>query len=158
PTLALSADSASYSLDSVATIDNTTNLNGGDDVNAWQIDWGDGDSGYFTGNPSSFTHDYTTPGSFSPTATAFTDDGSYSNSFGVNITDAATFSLSAPFSLPDNQTYFLTETFADPGSSQQEASWQIFWGDGKEDEYNTAPNYLDTFPHIYATHGVMAVT
>ena len=64
---------------------------GADPISAWHIDWGDGTIDDVAGNPPSSPHPYSAVGSYTITATATDDDGTFSavNSVAVSVSDVA---------------------------------------------------------------------
>lgn len=50
---------------------------GVDTISSWKVNWGDGTTTTYTGNPTSVTHQYVTAGTYSIAPTATDEDGTY---------------------------------------------------------------------------------
>lgn len=118
PTLTISgADTVNEG--SVYTLSLSATDPGADTISGWSINWGHGSPQAVTGNPSSVTHTYSDgPASYTITATATDEDGTYSaNSKSVtvnNVTPTVTVT-NATVTVNEGQTAANSGTYADPG-------------------------------------------
>src|SRR5262249_60190336 len=99
PTLTLSGASAVNEA-STYTLNLAVSDPGQDAIASWTITWGDGSVQTVAGNPGSVSHTYANgPRTYTITATAGDEDGTYNagNSLNVTVTNVATTaSISAP--------------------------------------------------------------
>src|SRR5262249_4123326 len=107
-----------------------------DTIGSWMITWGDGSVQTVTGNPASVPHTYTDgPNTYTITATAGDDDGSYAagNTVRVAVNAVApSLSLSGATSVAEGSPYTLNiaATYANDPDSDTISGWTITWGDG----------------------------
>jgi hypothetical protein len=93
PSLSLSSTSQSVVKGQLFALDLAAIDPGVDTISSWTIDWGDGNSELFTGNPSNVTHTYASVGNFVITGSATDEDGSYIVSLGVSVDVLPTVSI-----------------------------------------------------------------
>ena len=103
-------------------------------ITGWTINWGD-NSGTQTvsGNPSSTTHVFATPGTYTITAQASTNEGIFpaASSVLVTVTIAAPIvTISGPASVNEEATYTLNLSATGNPANHPITSWTINWGDG----------------------------
>ncbi|MEJ5223874.1 MAG: PKD domain-containing protein [Anaerolineales bacterium] len=118
PTLTISgADTVNEG--GVYTLNLSASDPGADTISGWTINWGHGAPQNVTGNPSSVTHTYPDgPASYTITATATDEDGTYSaNSQSVTVNNVApTVTVTnATVTVNEGQTAVNSGTYADPG-------------------------------------------
>jgi VCBS repeat-containing protein len=123
---------------------------GSDAITGWTITWGDGAAQTVTGNPSSVAHTYTDgPNSYTISATATDEDGTYNagNTVGVTVNNVApTLTLSGPASVNEGSSYTLGLSSSDPGQDTI-SSWTVTWGDGAVQAVSGNPSSV---AHTYA--------
>ncbi|MBI2805844.1 MAG: hypothetical protein HYX68_12765, partial [Planctomycetes bacterium] len=122
---------------------------GADTIQSWSINWGDGNIQSVSGNPSSATHIYADgPSSYTISATATDEDGSYSaNTVGVSVNNVSpTLTISGPGSVDEGALYSLNLASSDPGADTIQ-SWSINWGDGNTETVSGNPASVT---HTYA--------
>ncbi len=85
PSLSLSSTSTTVVKGQLFTLDLSAIDPGVDTISSWTIDWGDGNSELFAGNPSSVTHTFSSVGNFNVTGSATDEDGSYIVSLGAGV-------------------------------------------------------------------------
>jgi uncharacterized delta-60 repeat protein len=106
---------------------------GADTITSWTINWGDGIE-IVSGNPASVSHTYADGSvSYTITATATDEDGTYSsNSLNVSVDNVApTLAISGASNVAEGSTYTLSLGSSDPGADAI-TSWTIDWGDAIE--------------------------
>ncbi len=119
-----------------------------DPITNWTINWGDGVTQTVSGNPSSLTHTYA-EGSYTISATATDDDGTYSAGNTIAVTANSvppTITLSGPAAVNELSAYTLSLSAIEP-SQDAITSWTINWGDGTTQTVNGNPS---TVTHTYA--------
>lgn len=135
---------------------------GGDTITSWAIDWGDGTTQNFSGNPASVTHIYAAPPSaVAILATATDEDGAYtSNALPVTVDDALLTPSGLTFGAVEGATFSGTvASFTDANPYPQLSSFSatIDWGDGSSSSGSVAPNGAGGFDvqgtHAYAEEG-----
>jgi hypothetical protein len=107
----------------------------GDVITGWTITWGDGSLSNVPGNPTSVAHQFAGVGTYSISAAALDDDGSYAASaIQVAVQDAPLQLTPQPFTataaIPFNG---IVAQFTDPGSDGTVGDYTatISWGDGQ---------------------------
>ena len=104
-------------------------------ITSWTINWGDGTGDQTVdGNPESATHAYTDAGSYTVTASATEDEGTFSATpLDVNVlVDAAPVTISGPSTVNEDATYTLDLSAAGNPPDHPITSWTINWGDGSD--------------------------
>ena len=157
PTLSISGaasvnEGASYTLNFAKTDPGT------DTISKWVINWGDGSAAQtVTGNPASTTHAFADDGSYTVTATATDEDGTYSaNSLVVAVAKVdPTLTLSGNASVNEGATYTVNLGKTDPGTDTI-SKWVIDWGDGSAAQTVTGSPASAT--HIFADNGSYTIT
>ncbi|MBI2803679.1 MAG: hypothetical protein HYX68_01685, partial [Planctomycetes bacterium] len=122
---------------------------GADTIQSWSINWGDGNTETVSGNPASVTHTYADgPASYTITATATDEDGTYSaNTVGVSVNNVApSLAISGAGSVDEGALYTLNLSSSDPGADTIQ-SWSINWGDGNTETVSGNPS---SATHTYA--------
>jgi len=152
PTVTISGDAvvnegAVYTLALSATDDP-----GDDTISNWTINWADGQDGALEGNPSSATHTYTDDGTYTISAKAIDEDGTYdaASELMVTVSDVPpTITLRVTPS-PSNEAEVVTLTYAivDPGADSYTLT-SVNWGDGTV--YNSTE-------HTYTDDGTCTIT
>jgi uncharacterized delta-60 repeat protein len=107
---------------------------GPDTISTWTIAWGDGNFTTVPGGTAMVSHTYADgPASYTISATAADEDGSYSsNSLPVTVDNVApTLTISGASNVAEGSSYTLTLGSSDPGQDAI-TSWTINWGDGIE--------------------------
>ena len=129
---------------------------GTDTITSWTIQWGDGTTQVVAGNPSSVTKVYADNGSYTITATATDEDGTYSsNSKSLTVANVApTLTISGANSTSEGSTYTLNLASADPGNDTI-TRWNINWGDGTTQVVNGNPSSVTK---VYADNGSYTIT
>ncbi len=103
---------------------------GTDTISSWTINWGD-TTEVVSGNPSSVAHTYADgDASYTISATATDEDGTYSaNSVSVTVNDVApSLAISGAADTDEGSPYTLNLSSFDPGADTI-SSWAINWGD-----------------------------
>lgn len=140
PTLTISGAASGFE-GSLYTLGLTSADPGPDTISKWTINWGDGTAAQVvTGNPSSVTHAYADNGSYTVTATATDEDGTFgANAKAVSVLNVApTIALTGAASVNEGSAYSLTlGAVTDPGADTI-AQYVVNWGDGTSDVYTTA--------------------
>lgn len=156
PTLTLSGASTvteggSYTLSLSALYVNDPD---GDAIHSWIVTWGDGAIQTVVGNPPSVTHVYGDgPASYTISATASDDDGSYtaSNTVTVSVTTVApTLTLSGASTVTVGAVYTLnlSAVYTNDPDGDAIQSWTVTWGDG---EAQTVIGNPSSVTHVYTT-------
>jgi uncharacterized delta-60 repeat protein len=104
---------------------------GADTITSWTINWGDSIE-VVSGNPASVNHTYADgSASYTITATAIDEDGTYnSNSQAVTVDNVApTLTIAGASNVNEGSSYTLSLSSTDPGADTI-SSWTINWGDG----------------------------
>ncbi|WP_428938143.1 PKD domain-containing protein [Fontivita pretiosa] len=129
---------------------------GSDTIARWVINWGDGTVQTINGSPASVTHTFADDGTFTITATATDEDGTYSaNTKGLSVTNVApTLTISGNDTLAEGSNYTLRLTRSDPGADTI-ARWVIDWGDGTIQTINGSPGSVK---HLYADDGTYTIS
>jgi hypothetical protein len=129
---------------------------GTDTITRWVITWGDGSTQTINANPSSVTHTYADNGSYTITATATDEDGTYSsNSKAVSIINVApTLTISGANSGNEGTGYTLNLAESDPGADTI-SQWVINWGDGSTQTVTGNPANIT---HSYADQGAYSIS
>src|SRR5262249_8903280 len=160
PTLTLSGASAANE-GSTYTLNLSASDPGQDTIASWTITWGDGNVQTVSGNPGSVTHTYADgTQTFTISATATDEDGTYNAGNSVNVTVnnvAPTASLSGPATGARGQVRTFTLGATDPSAVDQASSFtfNINWGDGNtQQSTGAASQQLD---HVYTTSGTYTV-
>ncbi len=155
PTLVISggnsiAEGSTYTLNLSATDP------GADTISAWVITWGDGTIQTINSNPSSATHIFADNGSYTISATATDEDGTYNaNSKSVTVTNVApTLVISGNSTVPEGSTYTLGLSATDP-SADTISKWVITWGDGSIQTINSNPS---SATHTFADNGAYTIS
>jgi hypothetical protein len=155
PTIALSGNNSvnegsPYSLTLGAITDPGT-----DTVTSYKINWGDGASDSFTGNPvgAAKTHTYADgPNSYTISVDLTDEDGTHTNagSKDVTVNDVApTIALTGNSTVNEGSSYSLTlGAITDPGQDTVTA-YKVNWGDGASDSFTGNPTGA-TKTHTYA--------
>jgi|GEM_PF-1363301 len=154
PTLTLGG-SGSTNEGSTYTLTLSSSDPGADTIRAWTINWGDGSLQTINGNPSSVTHVYADNGSYTISATATDEDGTYAAP-GVAVTVLnvePTLAVHGDSTVNERATYTLTLTSSDPGQDTI-TSWTIKWGDGVTQTVNGNPSSVS---HTYNTPGTYTI-
>ena len=160
PTVTISGAStvnedATYTLDLSAT-GNPSNH----PVTSWTINWGDGsDLQTITGNPSSVTYVYPNAGSYTITASATENEGTFAAASPVNVTALVvppTVTISGNSAVNEDATYTLNLSATGNPSNHPITSWTINWGDGTGDQ--TVSGNPDNATHVYADAGSYTIT
>jgi hypothetical protein len=127
-----------------------------DTISQWVINWGDGNSQTVTGNPASVAHDYGDNGSYTISATATDEDGTYSaNTKAVTVANVVpTLAISGNASVLQDASYTLNFSSSDPGSDTI-SQWTINWGDGNTQVVTGNPS---TATHIFTAAGEYSIT
>jgi uncharacterized delta-60 repeat protein len=132
PTLAISG-AANVDEGAVYTLGLSSSDPGDDTITSWTIDWGDGIE-VVAGNPASVTHTYADgANSYTVSATATDEDGTYSsNSISVTVDNVApTLVISGAANVDEGTVFTLNLASSDPGTDTI-TSWSIDWGDSVE--------------------------
>ena len=132
PTLAISG-AANVDEGAVYTLGLSSSDPGDDTITSWTIDWGDGIE-VVTGNPASATHTYADgANSYTVSATATDEDGTYSsNSISVTVDNVApTLVISGAANVDEGAIFTLNLASSDPGTDTI-TNWSIDWGDSVE--------------------------
>ena len=129
---------------------------GQDTIASWSINWGDGNIQSVSGSPGSVGHVYADNGTFSITATATDDDGTWAAPTGsVTVNNVApTLSVGSPAPMNEGSSLSLNLSHSDPGQDTI-ASWSINWGDGNIQNVTGSPGSVS---HIYADNGTFSIT
>ncbi|WP_146512309.1 PKD domain-containing protein, partial [Thalassoglobus neptunius] len=130
---------------------------GADTIASWTIDWGDGTIQTIHDAPPVVGHVYADgPNSYTISATATDEDGTYSsNSHQVSVQNVApTLTLSGNRYVLEDTTYTLNMSNLDPGQDTI-TSWTIDWGDGHSEVVAGNPT---SWTHQYADPGIRVVT
>ena len=160
PTVTISGAStvnedATYTLDLSAT-GNPSNH----PITSWTINWGDGsDLQTITGNPSSVTYVYPNAGSYTITASATEDEGTFAAASPVNVTALVvppTVTISGNSAVNEDATYTLNLSATGNPSNHPITSWTINWGDGTGDQ--TVSGNPNTATHVYTDAGSYEIT
>ena len=129
-------------------------------ITSWTINWGDGSAPQtFTGNPSSATYVYADAGSYTITASATEDEGTFAASAPVNVTVEVvppTVTISGPSTVNEDATYTLGLSATGNPSNHPITSWTINWGDGTGDQ--TVTGNPNSATHVYADAGTYTIT
>ncbi len=134
-------EGATYTL-SLASLDP-----GDDTIANWTINWGD-EVEVVSGNPASVDHVYADgPASYTITATATDEDGTFaSNDVAVTVDNVApTLTISGASDVNEGSTYTLSLASFDPGDDTI-MSWTIDWGDSIE----IVAGATTSVDHVYA--------
>jgi hypothetical protein len=119
PTLAISG-AATVDEGSTYTLNLDSQDPGADTITSWTISWGDGSVETISGDPASASHTYVDgPNSYTITATATDEDGTYaSNSLTVAVNNVApsVAANQAGVTIDEGQTATNTGTWSDPGA------------------------------------------
>ena len=130
PTLAISG-AASVNEGSAYTLSLSSSDPGSDTIASWTIDWGDSTQ-IVVGNPASVSHTYADgSASYTISATATDEDGTYAagNTVAVTVANVApTLAISGASSVAEGSTYTLNLSKSDPGADTI-SQWTINWGD-----------------------------
>ncbi len=119
-----------------------------DTITNWTINWGDGTTQVVSGNPSSVNHTYA-EGSYSISATASDDDGTYNagNTIALTVNSVPpTITLTGAAAVNELSAYTLSLSAIQP-SQDAIMSWSINWGDGSTQTVSSNPSSLT---HSYA--------
>jgi hypothetical protein len=129
---------------------------GADTISSWTINWGDGIIQNINGNPSSVTHVYADNGSYTISASAADEDGTWlANSRQVAVVNVPpTLSVSGGGTIKEGSRLTLFLSATDPGTDTI-SSWTINWGDGSIQTINGNPSSVS---HFYADDGVFSIT
>jgi hypothetical protein len=156
PTLAISG---AANVDEGATY--TLNLSaadpGDDTITSWTINWGDSVE-VISGNPASVTHTYADgSASYSISATATNEDGTFSsNSIDVTVDDVApTLAISGAANVNEGGVYTLSLSSNDPGADTI-TSWTINWGDAVEVISGNPASVTHTYADGSASYSISA--
>ena len=150
PTITLTG-AANSAEGSVYTLTIAADDPGDDTITSWQIDWGDGST--TAGALGNNTHTYADNGNYTITVTATDEDGSYTATKGVAVSNVApTITLTGAANSAEGSVYTLTIAADDPGDDTI-TSWQIDWGDG-----STTAGALGNNTHTYADNGNYTIT
>ncbi len=160
PTLAISG-AADVDEGSPYTLNLSSSDPGDDTIAQWTINWGD-TTEVVSGNPASASHTYADgDASYTISATATDEDGTYSaaSSVAVTVNNVAPTidSLTITAAVDANQPATLTGTYSDPGTldtHQVDIDWN---GDGTFDETVSVSGGSFTVNHTYATAGTLNV-
>lgn len=156
PTLVISG-AASVAEGSVYTLNLSATDAGDDTITSWTINWGDSVE-VVSGNPASVTHTYADgTASYSITATATNEDGTFSsNSVAVNVSDVApTLVISGAATVNEGGVYTLSLSSTDPGDDTI-TSWTINWGDAVEVVSGNPTNVTHTYADGAASYNITA--
>ena len=127
---------------------------GSDDITAWQIDWGDGETDTVSGSASSATHVYADGvAGVEITASAFQGDDEFpAGAVTVSVTNAPPdITLDGPASLREQHPYVLGVSVVDPGDDTV-SGWSVDWGDGSP--VDSLPPEAGSSEHTYTAGGV----
>jgi hypothetical protein len=154
PTLSLGGAS-SVSEGSTYTLSFSATDPGPDTITSWLVNWGDGNTQTASGSLSSVTHVYADNGSYTITASATDEDGTYAFSpKSVTVTNIApSLSLGGATSVNEGAPYTLSLGTTDPGPDTV-SQWVINWGDGSS---NTYAGNVSSAAHTYADQGAYTV-
>jgi hypothetical protein len=124
---------------------------GGDPIDGWTINWGDGSTPQtVAGNATSVTHVYADgPNDFTISATITNVDGTFAtgNTVAVHVNNVPpTLTLSGNATVDEGSTYTLGLSASDPGQDTI-SSWAINWGDGNLQLVSGNPSSVT---HVYA--------
>jgi hypothetical protein len=123
------------------------------------VDWGDGQTDAYYGDPHTETHTWETAGNYNVTETFSDDEGDYTFVDAVTVAvNTPTISIPNPTGVSEGQTFFLNVGYTDPATGEDPATYVVTWGDGQSDTYTTNPDYGNDFPHMYTTHGLHSLT
>jgi PKD repeat protein len=124
---------------------------GADTLSSWTIFWGDGTSSTVAGNATTASKIYADNGSYTITATATDEDGTYaSNNKSVTITNVApTITVTGGGTVQAASAYTIGFGATDPGADTI-TSWTIDWGDGTT---TTHAGSVSSASRTYATPG-----
>jgi|GEM_PF-1839254 len=152
PTITLTG-AANSAEGSVYTLTIAADDPGDDTITSWQIDWGDGST--TAGALGNNTHTYADNGNYTITVTATDEDGSYTATKGVAVSNVApTITLTGNAAVDEFSVYTLGFSVADPGDDTV-ASWTIDWGDGSTQNLAGAAN---SATHRYLDDGNYTIT
>ncbi len=147
PTLNLAGDDtvdegSPYQLDLSATDP------GEDTVSQWIVNWGDGTLETFEGPAQSLAHTYADDGAQTIFVTAIDEDGLFSASKDIAVTNVAPALAIAgrPEPADEGDTYTLSLASSDPGDDAI-SEWTIDWGDATSD---TVSGDVTSLTHDYA--------
>jgi VCBS repeat-containing protein len=160
PTLTLSGASA-VNEGSAYTLNLAASDPGQDTIANWTIAWGDGSVQTVAGNPGSVSHTYADGAqSYTITATASDEDGTYNagNSLNVTVNNVApTASMTGPATGARGQVRTFALAAADPSATDQGGSFtfNINWGDGSS-QASTGPASQQV-GHTYTAAGTYTV-
>jgi hypothetical protein len=138
---------------------------GADALTGWTIDWGDGGSDTYDGDPYSagaqtMYHVFADgPATFGVTSTVQDEDGEYTNAtWDVAVLDAgASFSISPPIT-KEGESFTMDIDYTDPGYDPVD-HFSIDWGDGSAAD--TLPGDAWYAEHMYAdgptSHSITAI-
>lgn len=131
PTLAIGG-APSVNEGSPYTLNLSTNDPGADTISSWTINWGDATQ-VISGNPSSVTHFYSDNSSYTISATATDEDGTYTagNTVAVIVSNVApTATISGALQGVRLQTIPFTSVVTDPAGTAdtQTSTWQVYNG------------------------------
>jgi hypothetical protein len=153
PTVALSPES-SPAVGQPFVMDQSIDDGGGvHTLSSFSVSWGDGGTDsdstlpqtYTDGYADAFTHTYAAVGTFDVSATAVTEEGTFSTDYSVTVVPLAVGDSGSGYVAAND--FAITPSFNDPG--QTLSSYIVTWGDGSADSTYTAG--ASTFDHTYAT-------
>jgi hypothetical protein len=127
-------------------------------INNWTVGWGDGDSDYLPGNPSSATHVYESGGvTDTINADAYHANVTYqTNAIDVKVVDVpATIAPITDQTVNTGSGLSISTTFTDPGADETHSGF-INWGDGTSSPLSvTESDGSGTLSatHTYNVHG-----
>ncbi len=157
PTLTISG-AATVNEGSVYVLNLSSTDPGVDTISSWTINWGDGIQ-VVAGNPSSVTHTYADgSASYTISATATDEDGTYAAGNTVNITVnnvAPTLAISGAASVNEGSTYTLNLSSSDPGADTI-TQWTINWGNGTQIVSGNPSSVTHVYPNGPASYTITA--
>ena len=129
-------------------------------ITSWTINWGDGSAPQtISGNPSSATYVYANAGSYTITASATEDEGTFAASAPVNVTVEVvppTVTISGPSTVNEDATYTLDLSATGEPSNHPITSWTINWGDGSSPQ--TVTGNPSSATYVYSNAGTYTIT
>ncbi len=159
PTVTISGPStvneeATYTLDLSATGEPSNHP-----ITSWTINWGDGSAPQtISGNPSTATYVYADAGTYTITASATEDEGTFAAS-PLTVTAEVvppTVTISGPSTVNEDATYTLGLSATGEPSNHPITSWTINWGDGSQPQ--TISGNPSTATYVYANAGTYTIT
>jgi PKD repeat protein len=151
-------EGSTYTLNLSATPDSVDS----DAITGWSINWGDGNTQSYSGNPSSATHVYIDAvNTYTVSASALDADGSYaSNTLSVAVNEVAPVVVADSLTGQTGQTLTFSGRFTDAGILDTHTA-SINWGDNSSNSGTVTEaggSGIVSGTHSYSTAGTYTVT